>query len=95
MELKRIHEDIIAERKKPEMCLQCGKGPHMCFECFTKNPITTCTVPKKGGIPQVQDTSKEDKKKNVKISGVGKEDEYVGRIIELVTDSDWDYELLK
>ena len=28
VELKGIPEDIIAERKKAEMCLKCGKGPH-------------------------------------------------------------------
>ena len=95
MELKGILEDIIAERKKAEMCLKCGKGPHKSLECFAKNPITTQTIPKKGGILQVRNTTKEDKKKDVKISAVGKQDEYGGRIIELVTDSDGDYELLK
>ena len=77
------------------MCLKCGKGPHKWFECFAKNPITTRTVTKKGGIPQVQDTTKKEDKNDVKISVVGKEDEYGGRIIELVTDSNGDYELLK
>ena len=95
VELKGIPDDIIAERKKAEMCLKCGKGPHRWFECFAKNPITTRTVPKKGGIPQVRDTTKKEDKKDVKISAVGKEDEYGGRIIELVTDSDGNYQLLK
>ena len=31
----------------------------------------------------------------MKISAVGIDDEYVGRIIELVTDSEEDYKLLK
>ena len=60
--------------------------------------MTTKTVPKKKGIPQVQDTSKDkkqDDKKDVKISAVGMEDEYGGRIIELVTDSDWEYDILR
>ena len=77
------------------MWLKCGKGPNKWFECFAKNPITTRTGPKKGDILQVRDTTKEDKKKDVKISAVGREDEYRGRIIELVTDSDEDYKLLK
>ena len=55
----------------------------------------TRTVPKKGGVPQVRDTSKKQKIKEVKISVVGMEDKYGGRIIELVTDSERDYELLK
>ena len=45
----------------------------------------------------MQDTSKDkkkDDKKDVKISAVGMEDEYVGRIIELVTDSDEEYDIL-
>ena len=95
VELNGILKDIMAERKKAEMCLKCGKGPNKRFEYLAKNPITTWTVSKKGGIPQVRDTTKEDKKKDVKISAVGKEDEYGGRIIELVMDSDGDYELLK
>ena len=95
VELKAISKDIIAERKNVEMCLKCGKGPHNRFKCFVKNRITTRTVSKKGSISQVRDTIKEDKKEDVKISAVGKEDEYGGRIIELVTDSDGDYELLK
>ena len=53
------------------------------------------TVPKKGGVPQLRDTSKKQKTEDVKISAVGMEDEYGGRIIELVTDSEGDYELLK
>ena len=77
------------------MCLKCGKGPHKWFECYAKNPITTRTVPKQGGVPQVRDTSKKQKTEEVKISAVGMEDEYGGRIIELVTDSEGDYELLK
>ena len=46
----------------------------------------------------MQDTSKdkkEDGKKDVKISAVGMEDEYGGRIIELVTDSDGEYDILR
>ena len=41
VELKGIPDNIIAEKKKAEMCLKCGKGPNRWFECFTKNPITT------------------------------------------------------
>ena len=61
VELKGISVDILEERKKAEMCLKCGKGPHKLFECFSKQPVTTKTVPKKKGIPQVQDTSKDKK----------------------------------
>jgi len=95
VELKGIPADIIAERKKANMYLKCGKGPHKWFECFAKEPITTKTIPKKKGIPQVQDTSKPNTNKDVKISAVGLEDEHGGRIIELVTDSEGEYELLK
>ena len=95
VELKGILEHIIAERKKADMYLKCGKGPYKWFEYYAKNPIATRTVPKKGGVPQVWDTSKKQKTKEVKISTVGMEDEYGGRIIELVTDSEGDYELLK
>ena len=96
-ELKGILADILEEQKKGDMSLKCGKGPHKWYECFSKQPVTTKTVPKKKGIPQVQDTSKDkkkDDKKDVKISAVGMEDEYVGRIIELVTDSDEEYDIL-
>ena len=95
VELKGIPEDIIAERKKADMSLKCGKGPHKWFKCYAKNPIVSRTVPKKGGVPQVRDTSKKQKTEDIKISAVGMEDEYGGRIIELVTDSEGDYELLK
>ena len=95
VELKGIPDDIFAERKKADICLKCGKGPNKWFECYAKNPITTRTVPKNGGVPQVRDTSKKQKTEEVKISAVGMEDEYGGRIIELVTDSEGDYELLK
>ena len=71
------------------------KGPHKWFVCYTKNPIASTTIPKKGGVPQVRDTSKKQKTEDVKISAVGIEDEYGGWIIELVTDSEGDYELLK
>ena len=98
VELKRIPSDILEERKKAELCLKCCKCPHKWFECFSKQPVTTKTVPKKKGIQQVQDTSKDKKKhdkKDVKISAVGIEDEYRGRIIELVTDSDREYDILR
>ena len=95
VELKGIPEDIISERKKADMCLKFEKGLHKWFECYAKNPITTRTVPKKDEVPQVRDTSKKQKTEEVKISMVGREDEYGGRIIELVTDSERDYELLK
>ena len=98
VELKGIPSDILEERKKAEMCLKCGKGPHKWFECFSKQPVTTKTVPKKKGIPQVQDTRKEkkkDDKKDVEISAVGMEDEHGGRIIELVTDSEGEYDILR
>ena len=71
------------------------KSPHKWFECYAKNPITTRTVPKKHGVPQVRDTSKKQKTEEVKISSVGMADEYGGRIIALVTDSERDYDLLK
>ena len=76
------------------MCLKCGKGPHKWYECFVKEPINTKMVLKVKGVPQVKDTCK-DEKKDVKISGVGMEDEHGGRIIELVTDSDGEYDLLR
>ena len=77
------------------MCLKCGKGPHEWFECYSKNSITTRTVPKKGVVPQVRDTLKKQKREEVKVSTVGMKDEYGGQIIELVTDSEGDYEVLK
>ena len=46
----------------------------------------------------MQDTRKDKKKdykKDVKISAVGMEDEYGGRIIELVRDSDGEYDILQ
>ena len=95
VELKGIPEDIIAERKKADMCLKCWKGPHKWFECYAKNPIMTRTVPKEGDIPQVWHTSKKQKTEEVMISVVGMEDEYGGRIIQLVTYSEGDYKLLK
>ena len=58
VELKRIPEVIIGKRRKANMCLKCGKGPHKWFDCYAKNPIRTRTVPKKGGVPQVWDTLK-------------------------------------
>ena len=72
------------------MCLKCGEGPHKCFECYAKNPIVSRTVTKKGGAPQVQHTSKKQKTEDVKISAVGMKDEYGGRVIELVADSEED-----
>ena len=87
VQLKGIPDDIIAERKKADMCLKCWKSPHKWFECYAKNRIMTRTVPNTGGVPQVRDTSKKQKTEEVKISAVGIEDAYVGRIIELVTDS--------
>ena len=95
VELQGIPQDIIGERKKADMCLKCGKGPNKWFECYGKNPITTRTVHKKGGVPQVRDTLKKQKTEEVKISVIHMEDEYGGRNIELVTDSEGDYELLK
>ena len=53
------------------MCLKCGKGPNKWFECYAKDPITTRTVPKKPGVPQVWDTSKKQKTEEVKISAFG------------------------
>ena len=55
---KGIPKDIIAEKKKADMCLKCGKGPYKWFECYAKNLIATRTGPKKGGVPQVRDNSK-------------------------------------
>ena len=85
-------------RKRPSgrriFFLMYGKGPQKWFECFAKEPITTKMVPKVKGVPQVKDTYKEEKK-DVKISGVGMEDEHGGRIIELVIDSDREYDLLR
>ena len=91
VELKGIPFHILEEKKKAEMCLKCGKGPYKWFKCFLKQPVTIKNVLKKKGIPQVQDTrgdKKKDDKKDVKISAVSMEDEYGGRIIELVTDRD-------
>ena len=98
VKLKGIPLDILKERKKAEMCLKYGKGPHKWFECFSNQPVTTKTVSKKKGIPQVQDTSKDkkkDDKKNWRILLVGMEDEYGRRIIELVTDSDREYDIFR
>ena len=36
-----------------------------------KNLIVIRTVPKKGGVPNVPDTSKQQKREDVKISAVG------------------------
>ena len=97
-ELKGIPADILEERQKADMCLKRGKGPHKWYKCFFKQPVTTKTVPKRKGIPQVQDNSKDkkkDDKNDMKISGIGMEDEYGGRIIELVTDSDGEYDILR
>ena len=91
VELKGIPEHIIAERQMADMCLKCEKGPYKWFEYYVKNLITTRTVPKKGGVPQVRDTSKKQKTEEVKISAVGIQDEYGGSIIELVTDRKADY----
>ena len=60
-ELKGIPVDILEERKKVDMCIKCVKGPHKWYQCFSKQPVTTKTVPKKKGMPQVQDTSKDKK----------------------------------
>ena len=38
VELKGISKEILDERKKANMCLKCGKGPHKWFECFAKEP---------------------------------------------------------
>ena len=78
------------------MCLKCGQGSNKWFECYTKNLIVIRMVLKtSGGVPQVWDTSKKQKTEYVEISAVIMEDEYGGRIIELVTDSGGDYELQK
>ena len=78
VELKEIQEDIIAERKTADMCLMYENGPHKWFECYAKNPVVTRTVLKKGGVPQVRDTSKKQNTEEVKISAGGIEDEYLG-----------------
>ena len=44
VELKGIPVDILEERKKADMCLKCGKGPHKWYECFSKQPVTTRTT---------------------------------------------------
>ena len=49
----------------------CGKGPNKWFERCMKNPIVTRTVPKKGGVPQIRDTSKKQKIEDVEIPAVG------------------------
>ena len=61
VQLKGIPMDILEERMKAEMCFKCGKGPHKWYECFSKQPVTTKTIPEKKRIPQVQDTSKDKK----------------------------------
>ena len=55
----------------------------------------TKTVPNTGGVTLVQDTSNKQKMDDVKISAVGMEDEYGGRIIKPITEREGDYELLK
>ena len=52
-------------------------------------------MPKTGRVPQVWDTLKTQEMQNVKISAVGMEDEYSEHIIELVTNSEGNDELLK
>ena len=88
-------EDIIAERNKADICVKCRTGPHKWFGYYVINPIVTKMVPKKGGVPQVRDTSKAKKTDDIKISAIGMEHEYVQRSIELSTDSEEGYELLK
>ena len=44
VELKGIPEDIIAEHKKADMCLKCGKGLHKWFKRYTKNPIVSTSA---------------------------------------------------
>ena len=95
VKLKGIPEDIITERKKADMCLKCEKVPHKWFERYAKNPVVTRIVPNKVGVPQVRDTFKNQKPEDMKISLIVKQDEFAGRIIKLVTNSEGDYELLK
>lgn len=59
------------------------------------NLTVTSRALEQGGIPQVQDTCKKQKTNNDKISAIGMQDEYRRRIIELVTDGNGGYELLK
>ena len=54
------------------MYLKCCKGPNRWFEYFTKNSITTQTLLRRGGILQVQDTTKKEDKKDVKMSRLEK-----------------------
>ena len=49
----------------------------------------------KGVVPQVRDTSSKQKTEGDNIPAVGMVDEYGGWIIELVIDSEGDYELHK
>ena len=95
VELKGISnlKEILDERNKVNMHFKCGNGPHKWYKCLTKEPITTKTLPKVEGISQVKDTRKEERR-DIKISGVGMDNEHGGRIIGLVTDSDGEYDLL-
>ena len=68
--MKRIPEDTVAEFKKIDMCLKCGKCPDKCFESYAKNSIVTGTVLTKGRIPQVRDTSNKQQRDDVNISTV-------------------------
>ena len=94
VELKGIGDNIIEERHKAELCLKCGKEPYRCFEYDVKSLITNRTVSKTRKKKQKKDDNKKDHK-HVKISAVRMVDEYGGRIIELFTDSDRNYDLLK
>ena len=94
IELKGILDDIIEERPKAELYLKCGKGPHHWFKWYAKSIITNSIVLKSENKEQRKDDKKKDDK-DVKISAVRMVDEYGGRIIELITDSDRDYDFLK
>lgn len=93
VELKGIPADIIEERKAAKTCLKCGKGTHKWYDCWAHTPATKRVAATKRGIPQVKDTSKEKRKEEVKISAAGPAEE--GRIIELVTDEEGDFCLLR
>ena len=95
-ELKGIPKNILDERKQADTCLKCGKGTHKWYECWKKEPVTSKVTDTKKRTFEKQDGKKKDeKKKEVKISAVQGPDENGGRIIELVTDSDGEYSLLK
>ena len=61
VELAGIPDEIRKERRKAGNCQKCGKGTHMWYECYTKEPVKT-------SVAGLKRPRKEESKK--KISGV-------------------------